>query len=173
MSVFGRILEKLGMRKDKAPPSMNTQAQAGRKPGASPTAPNQQAPQASAPGAQRQAPPPAQGQQGGQQAQPGQQNQNPQAQSRPQPLSETDVVGKLERLAAENPQKLNWRSSIVDLMKLLGMESSLSERRELAEELGYPREDMEDTAKMNVWLHKQVLRRIAENGGNVPKDMLN
>ena len=87
-------------------------------------------------------------------------------------MSETDVVAKLEKLAADNPQKLNWRTSIVDLMKLLGMESSLSERKELAAELGYPRDQMDDSAKMNVWLHKQVLRKIAENGGNVPKELL-
>ena len=71
-----------------------------------------------------------------------------------------------------NPQKLNWRTSIVDLMKLLGMESSLTERKELATELGCPAEYMHDSAKMNVWLHKQVLRQIAENGGNVPKELL-
>lgn len=90
----------------------------------------------------------------------------------PVPMSEADVVGKLEQLAAANPQKLNWRTSIVDLMKLLGMESSLAERKELAAELGYPRDQMDDSAKMNVWLHKQVLRKIAENGGNVPKELL-
>ena len=113
--------------------------------------------------------PQASGQQGGQASATTQGAQ----QRQPEALSETDVVGKLERLAAENPQQLNWRTSIVDLMKLLGMDSSLAERRELAEELGYPRDDMDDTAKMNIWLHKQVLRKIAENGGNVPKEMLN
>jgi hypothetical protein len=89
------------------------------------------------------------------------------------PMSETDVAAKLDRLAADNPQKLNWRTSIVDLMKLLGMESSLEERKELAQELGYPREGMSDSAKMNVWLHKAVLWEISKNGGNVPKELLN
>jgi hypothetical protein len=77
----------------------------------------------------------------------------------------------LEGWASETPQKLNWRTSIVDLMKLLGMESSLAERKELATELGCPAEYMKDSAKMNVWLHKEVLRQIAKNGGNVPAEL--
>jgi hypothetical protein len=151
MSIFGKILDKLGLRKDKddAPPGMNRQAQAGRQTPS--TAPTQTTPHTSAPGAQRTAPPPS---------------------ARPPAMSETDVVARLEQLAATNSQKLNWRTSIVDLMKLLGMESTLAERKELAEELGYPRDQMDDTARMNVWLHKQVLRKVAENGGNVPKELL-
>jgi hypothetical protein len=86
-------------------------------------------------------------------------------------MSMVDVTSMLEEWAASNPQKLNWRTSIVDLMKLLGMESSLSERKALATELGCPAEYMNDSAKMNVWLHKQVLRKIAENGGNVPAEL--
>ena len=86
---------------------------------------------------------------------------------------EVDVEMVLESMASKNPQQLNWRTSIVDLMKLLGMESSLDERKQLAEELGYPREGMNDSAKMNVWLHKAVLWEIAKNGGNVPKELLN
>lgn len=82
-----------------------------------------------------------------------------------------DIEALLTGLAAANPQKLNWRTSIVDLMKLLGMESSLAERRELATELGYTG-DQKDTATMNIWLHKQVLRKLAENGGKVPADLL-
>ena len=82
-----------------------------------------------------------------------------------------DVEEILESLAAKNPQKLNWRTSIVDLMKLVGMESSLAERKELAQELGYTG-DLRDTAGMNIWLHKQVLRKLAENGGKVPADLL-
>jgi hypothetical protein len=82
-----------------------------------------------------------------------------------------DVEAILEELAAKNPQKLNWRVSIVDLMKLVGMESSLAERRELAQELGYTG-STQDTATMNIWLHKQVLRKLAENGGKVPADLL-
>jgi hypothetical protein len=82
-----------------------------------------------------------------------------------------DVEAILEEMAANSKQKLNWRTSIVDLMKLLGMESSLAERRELADELGYTG-DKQDTAPMNIWLHKQVLRKLAENGGKVPADLL-
>ena len=73
---------------------------------------------------------------------------------------------------AANPQKLNWRTSIVDLLKLLEIDSSLAARKELATELGCPAELMGDSAKMNMWLHKTVLARIAANGGNVPKDLL-
>lgn len=83
-----------------------------------------------------------------------------------------DVMGKLEALAKANPQKLNWKVSIVDLMKLLGMESSYAERKELATELGCPAEKMGDSAQMNMWLHKTVLQKLAENGGNVPKELL-
>jgi len=86
----------------------------------------------------------------------------------PQPV---DVEAVLEELAAESSQKLNWRTSIVDLMKLVGMESSLAERKELADELGYTG-DKSDSATMNIWLHKQVLRKLAENGGKVPASLL-
>jgi hypothetical protein len=89
----------------------------------------------------------------------------------PAPMAEVDVEAMLEQLAEEADQPLNWRTSIVDLMKLLGMESSLAERRELAEELGYDG-DTDDTASMNVWLHKQVMRKLAEHGGIVPADLL-
>ena len=82
-----------------------------------------------------------------------------------------DVEAVLEELAAKHPHKLNWRTSIVDLMKLVGMESSLAERRELAQELGYTG-STQDTATMNIWLHKQVLRKLAENGGKVPAELL-
>jgi hypothetical protein len=77
----------------------------------------------------------------------------------------------LDGMAANNPQKLNWRTSIVDLMKLVGMESSLQERKELADELGYSG-DKSDSAKMNMWLHKEVLRRMEQNGGKVPANLL-
>jgi hypothetical protein len=83
-----------------------------------------------------------------------------------------DVVAKLEKLAAANPQKLNWKTSIVDLLKLLDIDSSFSARKELAVELGCPQEYMGDSAKMNIWLHKTVLKEIAKNGGNVPKELL-
>jgi hypothetical protein len=96
----------------------------------------------------------------------------PTASSAPKPVAVVDVVAQLEQRAASNPQKLNWRTSIVDLLKLLEMDSSLTARKELAAELGCPADFMGDSAKMNIWLHKTVLARIAENGGNVPKDLL-
>ena len=90
----------------------------------------------------------------------------------PKPILVVDVVAQLEQRAATNPQKLNWRTSIVDLLKLLEIDSSFTARKELAVELGCPTELMGDSAKMNIWLHKSVLARIAANGGNVPKDLL-
>jgi hypothetical protein len=83
-----------------------------------------------------------------------------------------DVVAKLEGLAAKNPQKLNWKVSIVDLLKLLDIDSSLEARKDLAKELGCPADLMGDSAKMNVWLHKTVLQKIAANGGNIPRELL-
>lgn len=86
-------------------------------------------------------------------------------------MADVDVVALLEGWAAQTPQKLNWRTSIVDLMKLLNMDSSFGARKELAVELGCPAEYMQDSAKMNIWLHKEVLRQIAQNGGNVPAEL--
>ena len=82
-----------------------------------------------------------------------------------------DVETVLETMAAGTNQKLDWRNSIVDLMKLVGIDSSLANRRALAQELGYTG-DMNDTAPMNIWLHKQVLRKLSENGGHVPANLL-
>ena len=90
----------------------------------------------------------------------------------PKPVALVDVVAQLEQRAAANPQKLNWRTSIVDLLKLLDIDSSFAARKELATELGCPADLMADSAKMNIWLHKAVLTRIAANGGNVPQDLL-
>jgi hypothetical protein len=87
------------------------------------------------------------------------------------PMQTVDVEAVLSEMAENNPQKLNWRTSIVDLMKLVGMESSLSERKELAQELGY-KGDMSDSATMNIWLHKQVMQKLAQNGGKVPSDLM-
>ena len=81
-----------------------------------------------------------------------------------------DVELVLETMAAGTPQKLDWRNSIVDLMKLVGIDSSLANRKALAQELGYTG-DMNDSATMNVWLHKQVMRKLAENGGHVPANL--
>ena len=134
MSLFGKILEKLGLsRPAKAEPAPQV-------PPAPKTAPSPQA----APAA-----PPA-----------------------PAPIAVVDVVAQLEKLAASNPQKLNWKVSIVDLLKLLGLESSFAARKELAVELGCPSEKMGDSAQMNMWLHKTVLQKIADNGGNIPKELL-
>lgn len=91
----------------------------------------------------------------------------------PTPMAAVDVVAQLEQRAASNPQKLNWKTSIVDLLKLLDMDSSLAARKELATELGCASALMQDSASMNIWLHKEVLARIAANGGNVPADLLN
>jgi Domain of unknown function (DUF3597) len=87
----------------------------------------------------------------------------------PQPA--VDVNAILNELAAKSSEKLDWRTSIVDLLKLVGMDSSLAARKELAVELQYPG-DQNDSAKMNVWLHKQVLIKLSENGGKVPQELL-
>ena len=86
-----------------------------------------------------------------------------QAQAPAQPV---DVDGILDFMNEQRDQKLNWRTSIVDLMKLTGMDSTLAERRELAGELGYTG-DTSDTATMNIWLHKQVIQRIRADGGQI------
>ena len=78
-----------------------------------------------------------------------------------------DVEAILKGLAAKNAQKLNWQTSIVDLMKLLGLDSSLQNRTTLAKELGYSG-DSTESAEMNIWLHQQVMRKLAESGGKVP-----
>ena len=102
--------------------------------------------------------------------------QVPPAPSMPQPhaapMAMVDVVSKLEKMASGSPG-LDWKVSIVDLLKLLGMDSSLTARKELATELGCPPDLMGgDYSKMNIWLHKTVLQKIAENGGNIPKELL-
>jgi hypothetical protein len=138
MSLFGSILEKLGLKTKTEP------APPGRPAG--PGTPPPAATQATTPA--------------------------PAAPPRPTAISVVDVVAKLEGLAARNPQKLNWKVSIVDLLKLLDINSSYEARKELATELGCPAELMGDSAKMNMWLHKTVLNKIAENGGNIPKELL-
>ena len=104
----------------------------------------------------------------------------PQAASAPSPtpsvgpkgMKGVDVVAKLEKLPDAHKERLNWKTSIVDLMKLLGLDSSLVARKELATELGCPAQKMGDSAQVNVWLHKRVLQKLADNGGNIPKDLL-
>ena len=85
-------------------------------------------------------------------------------------MPEVDVAAVLDEMARNNPEKLNWKTSIVDLMKLLKLDSSLGQRKELAKELGYSG-DTSDSASMNIWLHKQVMKKLAANGGKVPADL--
>jgi len=134
MSFFGKILEKLGLKKAEAAPV--------------PQAPVAPPPVAQAPIPMPVEPPP------------------------PTPIAVVDVVAQLEGWAAATPQKLNWKTSIVDLLKLLEIDSSFAARKELATELGCPDDLMGDSAKMNVWLHKTVLQKIADNGGNIPNELL-
>ena len=92
--------------------------------------------------------------------------------SRPAPMAMVDVVSKLDTLTKGSPG-MDWKVSIVDMLKVLGMDSSLTARKELATELGCPADLMGgDYAKMNVWLHETVLKKIAENGGNIPASLL-
>jgi len=83
-----------------------------------------------------------------------------------------DVMAKLEKLAAEKPMQSNWKTSIADLLFMLDIDHSFESRKELAIELGCPAEKMDDSAQMNTWLHKTVLEMIAENGGNIPMELL-
>lgn len=90
----------------------------------------------------------------------------------PGQIPAVDVTAKLEAMAASHPEKLNWKQSIVDLLKLLGLDSSLAARKELAAELNCPADKMGDSAQMNMWLHKAVLQKLAANGGNIPPELL-
>ena len=96
----------------------------------------------------------------------------PVADAAPEAISVVDVVQQLEALASASREKLNWKTSIVDLLKLLGIDSSFAARKELATELECPASTMADSASMNMWLHKTVLAKIAENGGNIPDELL-
>ena len=87
----------------------------------------------------------------------------------PAPVSQFDVEANLSEMAQD--KDLNWRTSIVDLMKLLGIDSSLANRKELAQELGYTGA-LDGSAEMNIWLHKATMRKLAQNGGKVPAAML-
>jgi len=91
-------------------------------------------------------------------------------QAAPAPAEPVDVEAVLTIMAQDNPQTLDWRHSIVDLMKLLSLDSSLTARKELAGELGYTG-DTNDSATMNIWLHKAVMAKLAENGGMVPDSL--
>lgn len=97
---------------------------------------------------------------------------SPQTSGQPSPgaVATVDVEAIMNKLASQNKEKLDWRRSIVDLMKLLNLDSSLTARKELAKELNYSG-DTNDSATMNVWLHKQVMQKLAENGGKVPDSL--
>ena len=160
MSLFGKIFEKLGMKKPDKPAASATMGKQDVKPApsAQPTSAPKPAPYrpttTSAPPSQ--APRPA--------AQP------MPATPAPAPMEMVDVLSKLETMAKGT--NLDWKVSIVDLLKVLGLESSLEARKELATELNCPADVMADNVKMNVWLHKTVLAEIAKNGGNIPKELL-
>ena len=143
MGMFSGIMEKLGFNKSAQQAATAAADSRGTPADAAPPSPSPTA---------RAAPPPVQ--------------------QAPTTMPIVDVMGQLEKLAAANPQKLNWRTSIVDMLKLLGMDSSLAARKSLALELGCPAEKLGDSAQMNTWLHRTVLEKLAANGGNVPKDLL-
>jgi hypothetical protein len=152
MSIFTQILEKLGLKKDKTGAASGTP---------NTTQTNKPSMPGSRPGAV--ANPAASG--------PANPNLIPHTGAAATPMSEVDVVHKLETMG--NGKGLNWKTSIVDLLKLLDLDSSREARTELAKELNAPADVMNDSARMNTWLHKEVLKRIAANGGNIPKDLLN
>ena len=92
----------------------------------------------------------------------------------PEPMSQVDVEAMLDEMEKNHPEDLDWKLSIVDLLKLLDLDSSYGARKEMALELGYSQEDIDGkgSAEMNIWLHKQVMKKIAENGGKLPADLL-
>jgi hypothetical protein len=121
-----------------------------------------------APGTQQRAPQPAPAPASQPAAQPA--AQQPQAAPAAAPMQQVDVEAVLNGMQQQSGQQLNWRTSIVDLLKLLGLDSSLQARKELAAELHYTG-DTNDSASMNIWLHRQVMNKLAENGGKVPADL--
>jgi Domain of unknown function (DUF3597) len=164
MSLFSKILEKLGLRKEKEeeqPATTGTKrtpttTSAPRKPSATTTSPKTTGPArptGTAPTSER-------GARTGTAAVP----------APPKAISQVDVMNMLEQKARGTG--LNWKQSIADLLFLLDIDNSYEARVELAKELGAPQEVMGDSARMNTWLHKTVLRKIAENGGNIPKELL-
>lgn len=163
MGLFGKILEKLGIKKgeEEKPAATPVKPSTYNKPisgsfvgtGTAATA----KPAAAKPAASNSTP-----------ATPA--SSAPATPAAPTAISEVDVVKQLEKLSLG--KGLDWKVSIVDLLKLLDIDSSREARNELATELGCPADLMKDSAKMNVWLHKEVLRQIAANGGNIPKNLL-
>ena len=164
MGFFSKILDKLGLRKGEDDEA-NKPATAGR-PTAAPSTAKQPTPPGAARAGAKPAGPPAPTSTISKTTAP----QGQVMKSVPVAMSEVDVVEKLEQMGKGSG--LNWKTSIVDLLKLLDIDSSREARTELAEELGVPAELKSDSAKMNVWLHKAVLKKIAENGGNIPQSLL-
>jgi hypothetical protein len=153
MGLFNQIMEKLGMKKAAAEPA----SPASTTPPAAPSPTGPPATGTAAPTVSPEVPPAA----------------SPAAPTPvAQPIPMVDVVAQLSQKAASNQEKLNWKTSIVDLLKLLDLDSSLKARQQLAQELNCPAELMGDSARMNMWLHKQVLGHLAANGGNIPKELL-
>jgi hypothetical protein len=145
MGIFSTILEKLGLKKSDAPVAS-----------AAPLAVEREKDTTSVPATSAAQPEPSVSKS----------NYEPM----PTAISEVDVVKHLEQLSAGS--NLDWKVSIVDLLKLLNIDSSREARNSLATELGCPADLMSDSAKMNVWLHKTVLQKIADNGGNIPQSLL-
>ena len=183
MSLFSKILEKLGLHKEKDQPAASAPTSAPAATAPKPAAPAPSAkpapstpattsgkPAASAPSAGTTAAKPAPA------APPAATTTAPPAAApaaapaAPKPISEVDVVKQLEQKAKGTG--LNWKQSISDLLFLLELDNSREARIELAKELGAPADVMSDSARMNTWLHKTVMKKIAENGGNIPKELL-
>jgi hypothetical protein len=176
MSLFNNILEKLGLRTSHA----TTQGTSNARP--APTATHGESAQQSSPGSTRST---AGGAGPATSVGPHSDAQRSRAETgnaAPQTSSGTatptswsgavDVTRHLDELAAKNPGKLNWKTSIVDLLKLLDLDSSLAARKALADELGAPSALEDGSAEMNVWLHRTVLAKVAENGGHVPRELI-
>lgn len=161
MGLFNKILSKLGIKKaeEEAVPAATAKTEA--KP-----APVKRYPSATKPGAPRRSEV-GKGLFDKREAAP---TPTPSSAPAPAPMAMVDVMSKLETMAKGT--NLDWKVSIVDLLKVLDIDSSLEARKELATELGCPADVMKDNVQMNVWLHKTVLAKIAQNGGNIPKELL-
>jgi hypothetical protein len=150
MSIFGKIMSAIfGTKADATPASGGTTAAPSSGPAAAPTSGSAPAPSSG--------PAPAPSSSGS-------------ASASAAPARTVDVAPILDKAVAAKKEKLQWRTSIVDLMKALDIDSSLAARKELAKELGYTG-DTSDSASMNIWLHKQVMAKLAANGGKLPADI--
>jgi hypothetical protein len=179
MGLFSKILEKLGLRKpeeEEQPAAKGTTGTAGsmpRKPSATTTSPKTTTagkPTGAAPTSQKGVSTTTSVADKRQQDDVAVKHEPAPVPAAPKPMSEVDVTKMLEQKAKGTG--LNWKQSISDLLFLLDIDNSYDARVELAKELDAPQEVMGDSARMNTWLHKTVLRKIAENGGNIPQDLL-